>query len=99
MRTLLFYLAFLNLMDALLTFFGLHFSYITESNPLMNSLYDTNPVLFLCLKITLSILLMLFCTKNRLLRSGILKKITVFATILYTFVFLLHGYWLYSYFL
>ncbi|WJV30868.1 DUF5658 family protein [Rossellomorea sp. AcN35-11] len=59
MRYLLMYIAFLNLLDALLTMYGLHYDYITESNPLMNHLYLTTPWLFLLVKVLLSLLLLL----------------------------------------
>lgn len=50
-------LSFLNILDAVFTSIGLHFQFIKEANPLMNSLWNISPFLFLFCKITLSVLL------------------------------------------
>ncbi|PLT32894.1 DUF5658 family protein [Bacillus sp. V5-8f] len=57
MKHLFQYLAILNLLAAFLTYYGLLNSHITEANPLMNSLYETHPFLFMTVKLTLSFLL------------------------------------------
>ena len=96
LKTLLIYIAFLNLLDASLTMYGLHFDYITESNPLMNILFLTGPWLFLLLKILLSIMLLSFIThlnKNEK-TSRILMGVGGVAAVSYTFTCLLHGYWI-----
>jgi Domain of unknown function (DUF5658) len=95
MKILLYYIAVLNLLDAILTMYGLRYDYITESNPLMNHLYLTRPWLFLLLKVQLSILLLIILHYLNLVKatSRILKGVTVVAAVSYTFICLLHGYW------
>ena len=38
------YLSILNMVDAFTTYFGLKHSYIKELNPLMEGVYNTNPI-------------------------------------------------------
>lgn len=96
MRTLLIYIAFLNLLDASLTMYGLHYEYITESNPLMNTLYLTKPWLFLLQKVHLSILLLiiLYYLNTNKKTSKTLLGVAGVAAVSYTFTCLLHGYWI-----
>ncbi|MGG1630832.1 DUF5658 family protein [Rossellomorea sp. NRS-1567] len=96
MRLLLLYIAILNLLDAALTMYGLHFDYITEANPLMNHLYLTSPWLFLLLKGGLSLILfLLLCRMNSDKRSsGILLSVSAIAAVSYSFTCLMHSYWL-----
>ncbi|WP_222928954.1 DUF5658 family protein [Rossellomorea aquimaris] len=96
MRPLLFYIVILNLLDAALTMYGLHSNYITESNPLMNYLYLTQPWLFLLTKIQLSILLLilLFYLNTKKKSSRLLLSVAGVAAVSYTFTCLLHGYWI-----
>ncbi|MHA7138116.1 DUF5658 family protein [Rossellomorea arthrocnemi] len=96
MRLLLLYIAILNLLDASLTMYGLHFDYITEANPLMNNLYITNPWLFLLLKGGLSLFLFILIYKLKPNRksSHVLLSVSVIAAVSYSFACLMHGYWL-----
>ncbi|WP_053217224.1 DUF5658 family protein [Virgibacillus senegalensis] len=90
------YLALLNLLDTLITFFGIESGYISEANPLMYSLYQTGPFLFLFVKISLSFALVVFCTLRILPTSGIVKFLTCTAALLYSVICLLHGFWLWQ---
>ncbi|CAN7193842.1 DUF5658 family protein [Rossellomorea sp. LjRoot5] len=96
MRYLLLYILLLNLVDAFVTMYGLHFHYISESNPLMHTLYLTAPWLFLLLKVGLSfvLLFLLFHLKTDKRSSRVLLLVSVFAAVSYSCVFLMHGYWL-----
>ena len=96
MKLLLVYVSILNLLDAFLTMYGLHFDYITEANPLMNHLYFNWPWLFLLLKCGLSLFLILLSynlnpTKRS---SNVILTVSVIAAVSYSFVCLVHGYWL-----
>ncbi|MGM0843324.1 MAG: DUF5658 family protein [Bacillota bacterium] len=96
MRLLLFYIAILNLIDATLTVYGLHFHYITEANPLMNNFYLTSPWLFLLLKVGLSVSLfmILYKLKPNKESSNVLLSVSVIAAVSYSLTCLMHGYWL-----
>ncbi|MDM5226948.1 DUF5658 family protein [Cytobacillus sp. NJ13] len=54
MNKILQYLAFINLLDGLLTFFGIRLSLIEEVNPIMDFLYAIEPLLFLFVKAVFS---------------------------------------------
>jgi hypothetical protein len=96
MRLLLFYIAILNLIDATLTMYGLHFDYITESNPLMNNLYFSSPWLFLVLKggLSVTLFILLYKLKPDKRSSNVLFSVSVIAAVSYSFTCLMHGYWL-----
>ncbi|WP_064093121.1 DUF5658 family protein [Rossellomorea aquimaris] len=96
MRIILFYIAILNLVDVILTMYGLHFAFISEANPLMNSLYHVSPFLFMLVKTGLSVLLfiLLFYLKTPKKSSRILLSVSLVAAISYTFICILHGYWI-----
>ena len=96
MRLLLVYIAILNLLDATLTMYGLHFNYITEGNPLMNYLYLKKPWLFLYLKLQLSVLLLiiLYYLGKKKKASRVLRSIAVVAAAAYTIICFFHGYWI-----
>ncbi len=96
MRLLLVYIAFLNLLDATLTTYGLHFNYITEGNSLMNYLYLNRPWLFLYLKLRLSVLLLiiLYYVSKKKKASKILLSIAIVDATSYTITCFLHGYWI-----
>lgn len=98
MRYLLLYILLLNLLDASLTMYGLHYGHITESNPLMNTLYHTDPWLFLLFKGGLSVLLLvLLYHLNPLKRSSkALLFVSITAAVSYSFICLMHGYWLWE---
>ncbi|MFI8687508.1 DUF5658 family protein [Rossellomorea sp. NPDC077527] len=98
MRYLLLYILLLNLLDAFLTMYGLHYGHITESNPLMNTLYHTNPWLFLLFKGALSVFLLILLyhlnPDKRFSKALLLVSIT--AAVSYSFICLMHGYWLWE---
>ena len=97
-RYLLLYILLLNLLDAFLTMVGLHYGHITESNPLMNTLYHTNPWLFLLFKGGLSVfLLILLYHLNPLKQSSkALLLVSITAAVSYSVICLMHGYWLWE---
>ncbi|WP_394239204.1 DUF5658 family protein [Niallia oryzisoli] len=84
----------LNLVDGVVTFWGLKHSYISELNPLMNQLYEINPMLFILLKAALSLSLYLFLFLKKVPQSHWFKGITVLTVVSYTSVFALHCVWL-----
>lgn len=51
-------LALLNILDLLLTLYGLQAGYIEEGNPLLASLYRNSPVLFAAFKLVIVLLLL-----------------------------------------
>ena len=59
-KNLFHYLALLNILDAFVTFFGLELSIISELNPLMNKVYEMDPILFVAIKVVFSLFLYLF---------------------------------------
>ncbi|MGP7815788.1 DUF5658 family protein [Niallia sp. 01092] len=94
MKILFILLSLFNLADGLFTCIGLHLHFISESNPLMESIWNISPFLFLFCKITLSVLLfcisMLFLTRHQ-------KTWTIFLFVplsLYLCIMLLHFAWI-----
>ncbi|MBY0122942.1 DUF5658 family protein [Bacillus sp. S/N-304-OC-R1] len=94
MKKIFIYLAILNLVDAVATFWGLQNSLIGESNRLMDVLYQSNPLYFLYLKAILSCFLFAFLLFNKLPTGSSIKKLAFTASILYTLVCIYHGVWL-----
>ncbi len=95
MKKLLFYIAILNVLDAGFTFFGLHYSIIEEANPLMNKLFAASPLLFLMIKIGLSVILLVIGNAlNNRKCSVSLVWVSVFAAFGYTITCFLHGFWI-----
>lgn len=94
MISLFYYLIILNLLDTILTWFGLQHAFISELNPIMHGIYEVSPSLFLVIKTVLSILLLLFILLKKVPSSSLIKTITVFATVSYTTVFFMHAFWL-----
>lgn len=92
------YLSALNILDAVITFFGLEYSIIGEMNPIMEKLYNLHPLIFMFSKFALSFCLYLFIIFKRVPNSISSKVITSVATGLYTFIFVLHSIWLVEYF-
>ncbi|WP_456277329.1 DUF5658 family protein [Bacillus sp. AK128] len=89
------YLAILNLLDGLLSFFGLQLSVMEEANPIMNELYTIHPILFLTVKVSFSIILYLFIILNKIPNKIWFKYLTYLATTLYTVTLFLHATWIY----
>ncbi|WP_353654022.1 DUF5658 family protein [Bacillus sp. ISL-55] len=91
---LFYYLIILNFFDTLLTWFGLQYAFISELNPIMHGIYEVSPLLFLVIKTLLSIFLLLFILSKKVPQSSFIKALTVFATVFYTAVVFMHGFWL-----
>jgi len=96
MKYIFLYLSILNLVDGIVTFIGLEFALIEEGNPLMAQLYGESPILFLALKVFLSAFLYGFVLIKQLPTTSWIKGLTVFASVSYTFVCLMHGLWIFS---
>lgn len=91
------YLSILNLIDGVITFFGLEYSIIGEMNPIMDQLYQLHPFLFISVKLTLSFFLYLFIFFKQVPNSKSAKAVTYFASGLYTVIFFLHSFWVLEY--
>ncbi|NLP51689.1 DUF5658 family protein [Bacillus sp. RO1] len=96
-KKLLIALLLLNIFDGVATYFGLHFQLINEGNPLMKSLYETSPALFLLFKLGVSAILLFFIKNNLKLKSALLKVVCLTAVCGYSLVTFLHIYWIYYY--
>ncbi|MEH7342883.1 DUF5658 family protein [Bacillus sp. JJ1532] len=94
LKKIFLYLALLNLYDGIVTFFGIQFSLIEESNPIMNALFQTNPYYFLGYKVILSAALFMFLFIKKLPRKKIVNNLALTATGLYTIVFVIHAIWI-----
>ena len=84
----------LNVLDTIATFIGLHFHLITEANPFMAFLYETEPTLFLLVKLLLSFCLLLFILTKKVPTSNVVKVIGVVALLSYSSVSILHLKWI-----
>ncbi|MBT2644586.1 hypothetical protein J7I80_20430 [Bacillus sp. ISL-41] len=94
MTFLFYYLTALNLLDAFITWFGIRNAFIAEFNPIMKAIYETHPMLFVLTKSALSILLILFVLFKIVPRSSLVKFLLLFASVSYSVVVILHGFWL-----
>lgn len=94
LKKIFMYLAILNILDAVITFWGLQHSIIEESNLLLRFLYDSNPLYFLALKVSLSCGLLSFSIFNKLPARPFIRKLAYTATILYTLICFYHGVWI-----
>ncbi|WP_077618777.1 DUF5658 family protein [Bacillus sinesaloumensis] len=88
------FLASLNLFDALITHFGILGNHISEANPLMYTVYEIHPLLFLTIKLMLSLFLIALIFIIRFPVSKLIRSLSYVATALYVYVFFLHGYWI-----
>ena len=96
MKFIFLYLSIMNLVDGIVTFIGLEFGFIEEGNPLMDQLYSESPFMFLAIKVLLSILLYGFVLIKQLPTTSWVKGLTIFASVSYTFVCMMHGFWIFS---
>lgn len=94
MKFIFFFLATLNLGDAFLTYFGINTGNITEENPIMSTVYEINPILFLSIKLILSLCLISLVFLMRFPVGKTTRSLCYIATFFYIFVFILHGYWI-----
>ncbi|SHQ82778.1 Uncharacterised protein [Mycobacteroides abscessus subsp. abscessus] len=90
------YLALLNVFDAFATAHGLSLNKIREMNPYMNGIYLIHPLLFITLKISLSILLICMGViwGSMIRKKRFISSLIILASIIYTPVCLTHIYWL-----
>lgn len=88
------YLSILNMVDAFTTYFGLKHSYIKELNPLMEGVYNTNPIFFLLTKLSFSVFLYLFVVYKRVPRSSLIKGLILLASAFYSIALILHLSWI-----
>lgn len=85
-------LGILNVLDGMLTFIGLTFGYITEGNPLLSSL---SPFSILSIKLLLSLCLFgLLFTPFIAIRSRHWRYLLFSANVLYSMILFLHAGWL-----
>jgi Domain of unknown function (DUF5658) len=94
MKRLFLGLAFLNLMDGIISFIGINGSFMVEANPLMNKMYTTSPILFLGIKLLLSFFLVLIVVYDRIPRLKWVTSMAYIVSVIYLFVFCLHGIWI-----
>lgn len=89
------YLSALNLIDGICTFIGVNLEIVEEYNPLMAGLINKDSWLFLFVKTTLSVfLLFLAVLLNGQTLSNFLRGLTILSIVLYSFISILHIYWL-----
>lgn len=94
MKYLFIFLAVLNLLDAFITHIGILGGHITEANPLMYTVYEIHPLLFLFIKAMLSLCLISLYFIVRIPVNKLIRSLSCVATALYAYVFFLHGYWI-----
>ncbi|WP_396654858.1 DUF5658 family protein [Mesobacillus jeotgali] len=94
MTLLFYYLTVLNLFDAVVTWFGVKHKLISELNPVMSAIFKVSPLMFVSLKASLSIFLLLFIIFKKVPRSAFIKGLTIFASVSYTVIAFMHGSWL-----
>lgn len=87
-------LAFLNVFDGVVTYIGLESDIIEESNPLMNHLYETGPLLFLVIKLSLSGFLYLILFMDKLPVRKSIHILAAIASVIYMVVCLFHIVWI-----
>ncbi|WP_201717008.1 DUF5658 family protein [Rossellomorea arthrocnemi] len=94
MKKLFLGLAFMNMLDGIISFIGLNGSFMVEANPLMNELYSMSPTLFLCFKMILSLLLLILVFYDKIPRIKWVTSMAFVVGIMYLFVFCLHSFWI-----
>lgn len=86
-----------NLLDAILTNIGIHYSFIAESNPLMKYVYEQSILLFYAIKIVLPLLLILLVTSKFVSKNEkVLNVLLTSAVIVYISILSLHGIWIFG---
>ena len=105
MRLLVGSIASLNALDALFTYVGVTKGWVEEANPIMASLLDFHPSLFLLVKLGIAgVILFIFLhpSLEKRFRPSFKKMLRLplqFVCILYVGVFLHHIVWVYLYFI
>lgn len=94
-RKMFWFLSIMNLFDASATFLGVHYGWIEEYNPLMIILVNEKPWLFLLIKGSLSLILILISYYWKGMSVSLFIKIlTSFSILLYTAVSIAHFIWI-----
>ena len=90
--------ALLNLLDGFITHYGLELNAIEEANPIMHLLWSTSPILFLILKVALSVFITtisyLVYKKSAVPFQKMFSVALVSIGLLYSGIFSLHIFWL-----
>ncbi|WP_391557385.1 DUF5658 family protein [Robertmurraya sp.] len=94
------YLALLNVFDAFATAHGLSLNKIREMNPYMNGIYHIHPLLFLTVKISLSVLLIWMGVTwgSKIRKKRLILSLIILSSIIYTPVCFTHIYWMTQYY-
>lgn len=98
-----FYFAFisiLNLFDCIFTYIALKNNITTEANPVMAFIWNLHPLLFVSLKILLSVILVFLAVKFKTKQKRAMqwKRVLQLTSIAYIFVFFTHITWIILYF-
>lgn len=88
------YVAILNIIDSFATYIGVTKKLIEEANPIMNQLFSIHPLLFVTIKILLSIALFLLLLYRYFPKTIIFHFLAYLSATLYTFVFFCHLIWI-----
>jgi hypothetical protein len=98
MRGYFIVIALLNVIDALATAGGIKLKAIGEANPIMNFLWQVNPLLFIGVKLLFSFLLLIIVVFLKIQPKNILKwRLFLGSTILiYLWLMILHTRWIVS---
>jgi hypothetical protein len=98
MRTYFIVIASLNAIDALATAWGIKLNVITEANPIMNDLWEVNPLLFIGGKLLLSFFLLFIMVYLKVNRKNEWKwKIYLgFTVLIYMWLMIIHTKWIIS---
>ncbi|WP_367949344.1 DUF5658 family protein [Bacillus sp. FJAT-29790] len=94
LKKIIYFLAFLNIFDGVVTYVGLRYSLIEEGNPLMSLLYNSNSEIFIGYKLFLSLLLCALLLLKKIPTKGLVKNLAFSASILYMIVCAYHGFWI-----
>ncbi|WP_221887499.1 DUF5658 family protein [Psychrobacillus soli] len=90
--SLAFLLLLLAIFDSISTDFGIRNGHISEANPLMRFIYESNIPTFYLIKIILPLLFMYIITK--LQPKKYMQFLIIVALLLYTLVLMQHLYWI-----
>lgn len=88
-------LAAFNLFDTMFTYYGLSRGLVTEANPLMNIIWSSHPLLFLAIKILLSLFVILIAFKVEFKRKTFTSYLCWIANGLYGMITCFHLFWIF----
>ena len=95
MRYALLILAVFNLLDGVNSFLGLFIGIIDERNPLMRTVWQVSPLLFLGIKILLSCLLIVLWLRPLPIQSKPIWKYAIYSlVVLYGTINSMHAVWM-----